>query len=272
MTAVSFNHVSFRYEEESDWVLEDVNAEIEEGEWVSIIGPNGSGKSTLSRMCNGLLSPVEGEVFIEGKPVRPGEELALLRQKVGMVFQNPDHQFVAPTVKDDIAFGMENAGVPRNEMVERIEKAAMQTGIEKILDAEPHRLSGGQKQRVAIAGTLVLHPTLLILDEATSMLDPQGKREVMNILKDLHRRDRITILHVTHDLREAAIGTRIWLMRFGNIAIDLDSNTMLDQMNQFDTNDIPLPYEFHLLQELRRRHCKEEAGLVKRYIRDGIAL
>ncbi|MFB4165902.1 energy-coupling factor transporter ATPase [Alteribacillus sp. JSM 102045] len=245
--------VFFRYDEEGPWVLQQLNAGVQQGEWIAVIGPNGSGKSTLSRLFNGLYIPSHGEVLIEGQSTKRQENLSAIRKHVGMVFQNPDHQFVAPTVRDDIAFGMENAGVDREEMVYRIDQAAQQTGVENILESEPHRLSGGQKQRVAIAGVLALHPKIMVLDEATSMLDPKGRQEVMGTVESLHKTQKVTIVSVTHHLHEAMFADRIWYMEEGRIALNVRSDQLISQLKWLKNKNIPLPYGFELLEALRSR-------------------
>ncbi|SDI89797.1 energy-coupling factor transporter ATPase [Alteribacillus bidgolensis] len=268
MNAVRLKNVSFRYDEEGPWILNKLNASIHHGEWIAVIGPNGSGKSTLSRLFNGLFSPTLGEVFIGEQSTKAEENLPDIRKHVGMVFQNPDHQFVAPTVRDDIAFGMENAGVEREEMVLRIEQAASQTGVERILEAEPHRLSGGQKQRVAIAGILALHPKIMVLDEVTSMLDPKGRKEVMATVENLHTNEGVTIVSVTHHLHEALLADRVWYMEEGNIAFDLESEKLFSELKWLKDKNIPLPYGFELLEALRKRN--QPTSSLETFIRETV--
>lgn len=253
MKAVTLKNIHFQYEEEGPVILSDVNASIQNGEWIAVIGPNGSGKSTLSRLFNGLLLPQSGDIYINGKSVFSDEDLPSIRREVGMVFQNPDHQFVAPTVRDDIAFGMENAGVPREDMLQRIETVARQTGVEDILDKEPHRLSGGQKQRVAIAGVLALYPSIMVLDEATSMLDPNGKQEVLHTIRSLHASSDVTILSVTHQLHEALMADRVWYMENGRIIYDVTAEKLLNNLNWLQEKNIPLPYAASLYQSLAQK-------------------
>ncbi|RSL28983.1 energy-coupling factor transporter ATPase [Salibacterium salarium] len=267
MEAVELIDVHFQYTEDDPFVLQALDASIHPGEWIAVIGPNGSGKSTLSRLFNGLLFPTLGEVSINGRNTQVEEKLTTIRREVGMVFQNPDHQFVAPTVRDDIAFGMENAGVEREEMKDRIAQVSRLTGIDHLLETEPHRLSGGQKQRVAIAGVLALQPRIMVLDEATSMLDPAGRKEVMTTMSDLHQKEGITIISVTHRLHEALMADRIWYMEEGRIVFDLKAKELLEQLERLENKNIPLPYALKLLQELKRLPL--EMSFVENVIKGG---
>lgn len=184
---VKVEDVSFKYEEQTEFALNHVSFHINAGEWVAIVGHNGSGKSTLAKLLNGLQYSHEGSIVIDGIPITE-ESVWDIRKKVGMVFQNPDNQFVGTTVKDDVAFGLENNAVPRSEMVTRVERSLEKVKMLSFLDQEPHHLSGGQKQRVAIAGIIALKPEIIILDEATSMLDPQGREEVFDIMRELQKK------------------------------------------------------------------------------------
>ena len=214
---LSFNHVVFSYDiEEGDRkpAVNGVSFSVQKGEWLSIVGHNGSGKSTIAKLICGLLIPQEGEVRFE-KDVISEDNLWDIRAQIGIVFQNPDNQFVGATVQDDVAFSLENIGVPHDEMVKRVEKALAQVHMEEYLNHEPHHLSGGQKQRVAIAGAVAMEPKLLILDEATSMLDPQGREEVLQTVKLLKEELGVTVISITHDLEEAALADRILFMNQG---------------------------------------------------------
>ena len=213
---LSFNNVTFSYtpEEGTRNAVEDVTFAIEKGEWIAIVGHNGSGKSTLAKLMSGLLFPQQGEVRIK-RDVLTEENLWDIRSNIGMVFQNPDNQFVGATVQDDVAFSLENNGVPYEEMVKRVHEALAQVKMEDFLNHEPHHLSGGQKQRVAIAGALAMQPELLILDEATSMLDPQGREEVLKTVQVLRAKTGLTVLSITHDLEEAMLADRVLFMNNG---------------------------------------------------------
>ena len=214
---ISIKNIHFNYQEQDTReALSDVSLDIYEGEWLAIIGHNGSGKSTLAKMMNGLLEASSGEIYIDGQLLTE-DTVYEARRKVGMVFQNPDNQFVGTTVEDDIAFGLENIGMPRDEMVRKINTSLEMVRMTKFKEKEPARLSGGQKQRVAIAGMIALAPKVVILDEATSMLDPQGRFEVISTIQQLHKDKGITVISITHDLDEAAQADRVLLMEGGKV-------------------------------------------------------
>lgn len=211
---LSFQDVSFRYRNDYPLVLDHLSLDIKANEWVAIIGHNGSGKSTIAKLMNGLLFPQEGKIVVDG--IELGEDSIWdIRKKVGMVFQNPDNQFVGTTVIDDVAFGLENQGVPREEMMERIQNSLKTVGMEQYEEHEPHRLSGGQKQRVAIASVLAVAPEMIILDEATAMLDPKGRREIMNTVDHLRKERDVSIVTITHDLNEVVMADRVIVMNEG---------------------------------------------------------
>ena len=214
---ISIKNIHFHYhDDDKREALSDVSIDVYPGEWLAIIGHNGSGKSTLAKMMNGLLEPNEGSIYIDGQLLTE-ETVYEARRKVGMVFQNPDNQFVGTTVEDDIAFGLENIGIPREEMIQKINSSLEMVRMTPFKDKEPARLSGGQKQRVAIAGMIALAPKVVILDEATSMLDPQGRFEVISTIQKLHKEKGITVISITHDLEEAASADRVLLMEGGKV-------------------------------------------------------
>lgn len=214
---ISIKNIHFHYhDDDKREALSDVSIDVYPGEWLAIIGHNGSGKSTLAKMMNGLLEPNEGSIYIDGQLLTE-ETVYEARRKVGMVFQNPDNQFVGTTVEDDIAFGLENIGMPREEMIQKINSSLEMVRMTPFKDKEPARLSGGQKQRVAIAGMIALAPKVVILDEATSMLDPQGRFEVISTIQKLHKEKGITVISITHDLKEAASADRVLLMEGGKV-------------------------------------------------------
>ena len=214
---ISIKNIHFNYQDQDTReALSDVSLDVYEGEWLAIIGHNGSGKSTLAKMMNGLLEASSGEIYIDGQLLTE-ETVYEARRKVGMVFQNPDNQFVGTTVEDDIAFGVENIGMPREEMVQKINDSLEMVRMSPFKEKEPARLSGGQKQRVAIAGMIALAPKVVILDEATSMLDPQGRFEVISTIQQLHKDKGITVISITHDLDEAAQADRVLLMEAGKV-------------------------------------------------------
>ena len=214
---ISIKNIHFNYQDQDTReALSDVSLDVYEGEWLAIIGHNGSGKSTLAKMMNGLLEASSGEIYIDGQLLTE-KTVYEARRKVGMVFQNPDNQFVGTTVEDDIAFGLENIGMPRDEMIQKINASLEMVRMIKFKEKEPARLSGGQKQRVAIAGMIALAPKVVILDEATSMLDPQGRFEVISTIQQLHKEKGITVISITHDLDEAAQADRVLLMEGGKV-------------------------------------------------------
>lgn len=214
---LSFNNVSYSYTPDNPdarKAVQNVSFSIQQGEWIAIVGHNGSGKSTMVKLVSGLLFPQEGEVRVM-REVLTEDNLWEIRSQIGMVFQNPDNQFVGATVQDDVAFALENSGVPYEDMVERVHKSLAQVKMEKFLNHEPHHLSGGQKQRVAIAGALAMRPKILILDESTSMLDPQGRDEVLKTVRALREEIGLTVLSITHDVEEALYADRILFMNDG---------------------------------------------------------
>lgn len=214
---IELHNVSFRYtEDQPHLVLDDVNLAIKEGEWVTLIGPNGSGKSTLIKAMNGLIIPNSGKITVHGREMTD-ETLWALRRKIGMVFQNPENQFVGATVEDDVAFGLENIGMARDEMEVRVKDALERVGMWGLAAREPANLSGGQKQRVAIAGILASRPDVIILDEATSMLDPRGRQGVFDTIKEIKKEDALTVISITHDISEAIESDQILVMDKGKI-------------------------------------------------------
>ncbi|MBG9989435.1 energy-coupling factor ABC transporter ATP-binding protein [Aerococcaceae bacterium DSM 111176] len=213
---IEIKNLTFSYEEDANNVLKDVSFEVKRGEWLAIIGPNGSGKSTLAKMINGLLVPQQGTIKVNDA-VLSEESVWYVRSIVGMVFQNPDNQFVGATVEDDVAFGLENKGVPREEMIPRVQEALEMVNMSQFVDREPAKLSGGQKQRVAVASVYALRPDVIILDEATAMLDPKGRREVIKVIDALREAHDLTVISITHDIEEAARADRIMVLKDGEI-------------------------------------------------------
>lgn len=253
---ITVNNIKYKYNIDDDHLaLNDVSFSVNQGEWLSIVGPNGSGKSTLAKTLNGLIAPQEGSVQVDGLDLTM-ENVWDIRQRVGMVFQNPDNQFVGATVQDDVAFGLENLGVPRPEMIERIEHALAQVGMTDFAEKEPARLSGGQKQRVAIAGIVALKPKIMILDEATSMLDPRGRREVLQTVKEVKERENLTVLSITHDVDEAAASDRVLVMKGGQI-IDHDKpEAIFSQTKNLMSYGLDVPFPERLKQALAQENIK----------------
>ena len=223
--------------------IHNISFQIKKGEYVAILGHNGSGKSTIAKLLIGLLEKKSGNIIIDHKELNL-ENLYKIREKIGIVFQNPDNQFIGATVRDDIAFGLENICIPREKMDELIERYAKRVRMDQFLDHEPTKLSGGQKQRVAIAGILAMSPSIIILDESTSMLDPMGRREINSLVKELNKEKDITIISITHDIEEAKNADRILLLNKGEIVGDDQPETLL--MNEKLLQDLHLDTPFAL--------------------------
>ena len=219
---------------------------------MAIIGPNGSGKSTLAKIMNGLLVPAAGQVTIKDLTIDE-ETVWEARRSVGMVFQNPDNQFVGSTVEDDVAFGLENNGVPRQEMISRIEEALAEVRMSEFKDKEPARLSGGQKQRVALASILALRPDIIILDEATSMLDPNGRQEVIAAIRKIKERFNLTVISITHDLDEASLADRILMMQGGRLVQDKKPEEIFLMGEQLVEQGLDVPFSQKLKDALAAR-------------------
>ncbi|PLT35308.1 energy-coupling factor ABC transporter ATP-binding protein [Bacillus sp. V5-8f] len=215
-TLVSLKDVTFKYDGQDRNAIDGISFDVYKGEWLAIVGHNGSGKSTLAKLLNGLQFAVSGSISI-GDMQLTEETVWDFRKKIGMVFQNPDNQFVGTTVQDDVAFGLENLGFQRDLMIERVQDALNKVKMDQFLNQEPHHLSGGQKQRVAIAGVLALQPDIIILDEATSMLDPRGREEVLDTVRELKEEKVLTVISITHDLEEAAKADRIIVLNQGRL-------------------------------------------------------
>ena len=241
----------FKYEKESDVnQLNGVSFSITKGEWVSIIGQNGSGKSTTARLIDGLFEEFEGIVKIDGERLT-AENVWNLRRKIGMVFQNPDNQFVGATVEDDVAFGMENQGIPREEMIKRVDEALLAVNMLDFKTREPARLSGGQKQRVAVAGIIALRPEIIILDESSSMLDPTGRSEIMRVIHEIKDKYHLTVLSITHDLDEAASSDRILVMRAGEIIKEAAPSELFATSEDMVEIGLDVPFSSNLMKDLR---------------------
>ena len=238
-SVIDVKNLSFRYKESQEYYdVKDITFHVKRGEWLSIVGHNGSGKSTTVRLIDGLLEAESGEIVIDGQRLTE-ENVWNIRRQIGMVFQNPDNQFVGATVEDDVAFGLENQGLSRQEMKKRVEEALDLVGMLDFKKREPARLSGGQKQRVAIAGVVALRPAILILDEATSMLDPEGRRELIETVKGIRKDYDMTVISITHDLEEVAMSDRVLVMKKGEIEStssprELFSRNDLDQIGLDD--------------------------------------
>ncbi|WP_036696000.1 ATP-binding cassette domain-containing protein [Paenibacillus taiwanensis] len=248
---IRLENIHFQYPKR-EALFSDLKLHVPRGQWVSIVGPNGSGKSTLVKLVNGLLSPDSGTIHIDGT-LLDGESVSDIRRRTGYLFQNPDNQFIATTVRDDIAFGMENRCVPRADMKQRIDAIAEQLGISEWLNRHPASLSGGQKQRVAIAGLLVLNPEIMIWDEATSMLDERSKQDMLLRLRHLHKNQGLTILSVTHDAEEILASDRAVVIRNGVIAADMSPIQLFEDRNLAWECRLQPPFSLALSLELREK-------------------
>ncbi len=253
MPLLEFKNVDYAYPSgEDDFIraLTAVNLTVERGEFVALVGCNGSGKSTLARLANGLILPDRGDVTVDGMSTSDKDRLYDIRKKIGVVFQNPDNQMVTTIVEDDIAFGPENLGLPPEEIRKRVDFALECVGMSEYAKSGPFRLSGGQKQRVAIAGVLALKPELMILDEATGMLDPDGRAEVMKVVTKLNREERMSVVMITHFMEEAAEADRIVILDRGRIVAD-GGKELFETPEVFTRAGLDLPLPVRLSQRLK---------------------
>lgn len=255
------SHVYHAGQEDERPALSHVNLSVKEGEFVAILGANGSGKSTLAKHLNGLLLPTEGHCRIGGMDTRETEAVWKIRHQVGMVFQNPDNQIIAAVVEDDIAFGPENLGVSPDEIRRRVDAVLAAVDMREYRSCAPHLLSGGQKQRIAIAGALAMETKCLVLDEPTAMLDPKGRREVLETVERLHREKGITIVYITHFMEEAATADRIVVMERGKIVGEGTPKEIFSRTNRLREWHLDAPLAAELAEELRRRGVNLPKGI-----------
>ena len=238
---IEVKNLSYRYDHKSeDYILKDVSFHVKQGEWLSIVGHNGSGKSTTVRLIDGLLEAESGDIIISGDKLT-ADNVWEKRRQIGMVFQNPDNQFVGATVEDDVAFGLENQGMDYPMMVKRVNEALELVGMQNFKEREPARLSGGQKQRVAIAGVVALQPDIIILDEATSMLDPEGRLELIRTVKEIKDKNHLTVISITHDLDEISLSDRVLVMKNGQVE---STATPRELFSRPDLEDLGLDQPF----------------------------
>ena len=261
---IETEHISFSYEEETGLplVLEDVNITIGEGEFVAVLGHNGSGKSTFAKHCNAVLLPRTGTVMVDGMDTRDEDKLFEIRQCAGMVFQNPDNQIVATVVEEDVAFALENLGVPPDEMRRRVDESMKMAGIYEFRERAPHNLSGGQKQRVAIAGVVAMRPDCLILDEATAMLDPRGREQVMQTIHHLNKNMGITVVSITHYMEEAAQADRVLVMSQGNVVMEGTPKEVFSQTEKVRSLRLDVPQAAELRDELVKAGIPMPEGII----------
>ncbi len=252
-TIIEVKNLTFQYEEDqTSPTLDQVTFHVKHGEWLSIIGHNGSGKSTTVRLIDGLLEAQSGQIVIDGQELTEANVWEL-RSKIGMVFQNPDNQFVGATVEDDVAFGLENQGIPLEEMQSRVQQALELVKMSDFKDREPARLSGGQKQRVAIAGAVAMRPAIIILDEATSMLDPEGRLELIQTIKDIRQRYGMTVISITHDLEEVALSDRVLVMKNGQVESDTSPQALFSRGEELLNLGLDRPFTSVLIQTLKEK-------------------
>ena len=245
------SHVYHAGEENEHRALTDVSLSIEAGEFVAVLGSNGSGKSTLAKHLDALLLPTSGVCRIDGMDTQNVDQVWRIRQKVGMVFQNPDNQLIAAIVEDDVAFGPENLGVPPKEIRSRVDEALSVVGMTKFRSFAPHLLSGGQKQRIAIAGALAMQTECLVFDEATAMLDPEGRAEILAVVRQLHKEQHKTIVYITHFMEEAAAADRIIVLDHGNLAMDGTPREVFAKADELQKLGLDVPLSVELGARLR---------------------
>ena len=255
---IKIENLSYLYEDDSvdnSPALEELSLEIEKGEFVAVLGHNGSGKSTLAKLLNMILTPTKGKIIIDGKDITSealsDDDVLSLRRTVGMVFQNPDNQLVATVVEDDVAFGLENLGIPSDEIRRRVDEALSDFGMLEYAKHEPHRLSGGQKQRVAIAGVMAMRPECVIFDESTAMLDPLGRKEVLDSILKLNREKQVTVIMITHYMDEAALADRIVVLNDGKMLIDGTPSEVFEQEQMLLDAGLAIPQCTELVHRLR---------------------
>ncbi|HGA0816189.1 TPA: energy-coupling factor ABC transporter ATP-binding protein [Streptococcus agalactiae] len=247
---ITVNNLFFKYDSnQTHYQLENVSFHVKQGEWLSIIGHNGSGKSTTVRLIDGLLEAESGQIIIDGQELTE-DNVWELRHKIGMVFQNPDNQFVGATVEDDVAFGLENKGIPLKDMKERVDQALDLVGMSEFKMREPARLSGGQKQRVAIAGAVAMRPQVIILDEATSMLDPEGRLELIRTIRAIRQKYNLTVISITHDLDEVALSDSVIVMKNGKVESTSTPKALFGRGNRLISLGLDVPFTSRLMAEL----------------------
>ncbi len=254
MKQIEVKNLDFSYDEQTH-AVKNVSFSIEKGSYTTIIGHNGSGKSTIAKLVIGLLEKNSGEIIVDGLPLTL-ENLQEIRNKVGIVFQNPDNQFIGSTVRDDIAFGLENHCVEPEKMDEIINEFAKKVNMVEFLDSEPTKLSGGQKQRVAIAGVLAMAPEIMIFDESTSMLDPQGKNEINKVIRELHAKTKMTLVSITHDIEEVTKSDFVIVMNNGQIVMSGKPEEIMMREKELLKSNLDLPFSLKIIKELEKNKIK----------------
>ena len=255
---IKIKNVSFSYPESDTPAIDNISFNVRRGSWTSIIGHNGSGKSTIIRLINGLLVPDEsGSPLIEVDGIKLTDDTVWeVRNRVGVVFQNPDNQFVGATVADDVAFGLENRGIPHSEMVKIVPEAIKAVGMSEYANSEPANLSGGQKQRVAIAGILAIKPKIIVLDEATSMLDPEGRNQILSIVQDMKDKYDLTVISITHDIDEANMADQVLVMNDGKLITQGSTKTVFSQVSLLKSTGLDVPFFEQIKEKLQQDAIK----------------
>ena len=261
-TRILVDDVSYTYDEAETPALRHIDMKVLPGEFVAVLGHNGSGKSTLAKLMNALYVPTEGKVLVDGMDTSDDDRIWDIRRKAGMIFQNPDNQIVATVVREDVAFGLENLGVPHDEMVERIDKALEEVHMTAYADSAPHTLSGGQKQRVAIAGILAMAPDCIIADESTAMLDPSGRREVLETVRRLNRERGISVIWITHFMEEAVQADRVIVISDGKIRMEGKPAEIFDRVEDMRELHLDVPQMTALAEGLRKSGMPLPGGIL----------
>ncbi len=253
MSLIEINSAEFSYDEQESPALSGINLKVDKGEFIGVVGANGSGKSTLAKLLNVLLIPDKGEVYVDGLLTSDSENAWPIRQKVGLVFQNPDNQLVATMVEEDVAFGPENLAIPSEEIRSRVDEALEMVGMQGYQTHPPHNLSGGQKQRVAIAGIIAMLPDCLVLDEPTAMLDPRGRKEVLNTVKKLNEEEDITVVYITHFMEEVVEADSVAVMKAGELIAKNPPEEIFNNRGLIEEAGLEVPPAVELAAELRNR-------------------
>lgn len=261
---ISVKNIQFEYinDDNTLTVLKDFSVDFQKGSFTAVLGHNGSGKSTLAKLLNGLLKPTKGTVNVLGMETTDETFETEIKRMVGMVFQNPDNQLVATVVDEDVAFGLENIGIPHDEMVQRVDDALLAVGMSEFKKSTPHNLSGGQKQRVAIAGVIAMQPKCIVFDEPTAMLDPKGRKEVMNVIEHLCRDKGISVILITHYMNEAALADRVIVMNEGEIILDGAPKEVFSNVEKLRNAGLDVPEATELSFELQKAGIDLGAGIL----------
>ena len=272
MSIIRAEHVFYDYllyredgqEPEVSHAIVDVSFDVQPGQFLAVLGHNGSGKSTLAKHLNALLVPTEGTVWIDGKNTADASETLAVRQNAGMVFQNPDNQIVASIVEEDVGFGLENIGVPTEEIWKRVEDSLQKTGMLAYRSHSPNKLSGGQKQRVAIAGVMAMRPKCIVLDEPTAMLDPSGRREVLEAVRELNRSEGVTVILITHNMEEVVYADQVFVMERGNVVMTGTPREIFSQVEELQKKGLDVPAVTLLAHELRSAGVDLSEGILSK--------